>query len=61
MYSYYQISQLVAERRRELQAEQRQAQAVALAKSSRRAQRASGRRVRLAVRKALWLRSEPQR
>ena len=59
--NFYQISQLVAERHRELQAEQRQAQAVALAKSSRRAQRASGRRVRLAVRKALWLRSEPQR
>jgi len=60
MYSY-QTSQLVEERRRELQAEQRQAQAAALAKSSRRAPRASSRRVRLAVRKALWLRSEPQR
>ena len=59
MYSY-QISQLVGERRRELQAEQRQAQAAALAKSSRRAQRASSRRIRLAVRKVLWLRSEAQ-
>jgi hypothetical protein len=60
MYSY-QTSRLVDERRRELQAEQRQAQAVALAKSARRVQRAASRRVRLAVRKALWLRSEPQR
>lgn len=60
MYSY-QVSQLAGERRRELQAEQRQAQAAALAKSSQRVQRASSRRVRLAVRKALWLRSEPQR
>ena len=60
MYSY-QISQLVGERRRELQAEQRQAQAAALAKSARRVQRPSSRRVRLAIRKALWLRSEPQR
>ena len=60
MYSY-QTSQLVGERRRELQAEQRQAQAAALAKSSRRVRRASSPRVRLAVRKALWLRSETQR
>jgi hypothetical protein len=60
MYSY-QISRLAGERRRELQAEQRQAQAAALAKSSRRVQGASRRRVRLAVRKVLWLRSEPQR
>jgi hypothetical protein len=57
----YQTSQLVGERRRELQAEQRRAQAAALAKSSRRVRRASGRRVRLVVRKVLWLRSEPQR
>jgi hypothetical protein len=61
MYSY-QTSQLVEERRRDLQAEQRRAQAAALAKSSRRARRAAAsRRVRLVVRKALWLRSEPQR
>jgi hypothetical protein len=61
MYSY-QTSQLVEERRRGLQAEQRRAQAAALAKSSRRARRAAAsRRVRLAVRKVLWLRSEPQR
>jgi hypothetical protein len=60
MYSY-QISQLVGERRRELQAEQCQAQAAALAKSSRRVRRATSQRVRLVVRKALWLRSEPQR
>jgi hypothetical protein len=60
MYSYLN-SQLVGERRRELQAEQRQAQAAVLAASSRRARRAPVRRVRLAVRKALWLRSQPQR
>jgi hypothetical protein len=60
MYSY-QTSQLVRERRRELQAEQRQAQVAALATSARRARRAPGRRVRWAVRKVGWLRSEPQR
>ncbi len=60
MYSY-QTTRLVDERRRELQAEQRRAQSAALATSSRRARLARGRRVRLAVRKALWLRSELQR
>ena len=60
MYSYL-TSQLVEERRRGLQAEQRQAQAAALARSLRRTRLARGRRVRLAVRKVLWLRSELQR
>jgi hypothetical protein len=60
MYSYL-TAQLAGERQRERQAEQRRAQAAALATSSRRAKRAPGRRVRWAVRKVLWLRSEPQR
>ena len=60
MYSYL-TGQLASQQHRERQAEQRQAQAVALAKSKRRAQRAPERRVRWAVRKVLWLRSEPQR
>jgi hypothetical protein len=60
MYSYL-TSQLARERHRERQAELRQAQVAALAASSRRAQRAPGRRARWAVRKVLWLRSEPQR
>ena len=63
MYSYL-TSQLVGERRRELQAEQRRALAAALVTSTRRAQRPTRpatRRVRSAVRKVLWLRSEPQR
>jgi hypothetical protein len=60
VYSYL-TSQLVGERRRELQAEQRRALAAALVTSTRRAQRPATRRVRSAVRKVLWLRSEPQR
>jgi hypothetical protein len=60
MYSYL-TGQLASQQHRERQAEQRQAQTVALAKSKRRAQRAPERRVRWAVRKVLWLRSEPQR
>jgi len=56
VYSYL-TSQLVGERRRELQAEQRRAQAT----SSRRAWLTRRRGVRLAVRKVQWLRSEPQR
>jgi hypothetical protein len=59
VYSYL-TSQLVGERRRELQAEQRRALAAALVTSTRRAQRPAT-RVRSAVRKVLWLRSEPQR
>jgi hypothetical protein len=57
MYSYL-TTQLAEQRRREVLAEQRQAQAAALATSSRRAR---SRRVRLAVRKVLWLRSELER
>jgi len=60
MYSY-QTSQLAKQRSRELLAEQRQAQTAALATSSRRARRARSQRVRLAVRKVLWLRSELER
>jgi len=60
MYSYL-TSQLAKQRSREVLAEQRQAQTAALAKSSRRGQRSRSRRVRLAVRKVLWLRSELER
>jgi len=60
MYSYL-TGQLARQRDRERQAEQRQAQAAALVTSSRRARRAPGRRARWAVRKVLWLGSEPQR
>jgi hypothetical protein len=54
-------SQLARQRHRERQAGQRQAHAAALAISSRRAQRARQGRVRWAVRKVLWVRSQPQR
>lgn len=60
MYSYL-TSQLADQGRREVLAEQRQAQAAALATSVRRDRRSRSRRVRLAARKVLWLRSEPQR
>jgi len=59
MYSYL-TSQLADQRCREVLAEQRQAQAAALAISALRGRRSRSRRVRLAVRKILWLRSEPQ-
>ena len=57
---YYLTSQLARQRHRERQAEQRQAQTVALAAASRRPQRAREGRVRWAVRKVWWLRSEPE-
>ena len=60
MYSYL-TTQLAEQRCREVLAEQRQAQAAALATSSRRARRARSQRVRLAVRRVLWLRSELER
>ncbi|HET7244585.1 MAG TPA: hypothetical protein VFJ07_07080 [Streptosporangiaceae bacterium] len=60
MYSYL-TTQLAEQRCREVLAEQRQAQAAARAASSWRARRARSRRVRLAVRKVLWLRSDLQR
>jgi hypothetical protein len=60
MYSYL-TSQLARQRHRDRLAEQRQAQVAALARSSRRNQGARQRRVRLAVRKVLWLRSQLER
>jgi hypothetical protein len=60
VYSYL-TSPLAGQRHCERQAEQRQAQAAALATSSRHGQRARTRRGRWAVRKVGWLRSEPLR
>jgi len=60
MHSYL-TSQLAEQLHRDRLAEQRQAQVVALARSSRRAQPTPERRLRWAVRNVLWLRSQPQR